>query len=154
MKAYVLWFAGAASLVVAQFVCARLMPIDTPGAASAMTMPAESFMADNLRAMDKMMAAMSAQGTGDADRDFVATMVPHHQGAVDMALAELRYGKDETLRRMAQEIIVEQKQEIEAMKLAVDRLPDPKVTTLASADVCRSRSPSRSMRDTLAPKGP
>ena len=154
MKAHVLWFAGAASLVVALFAHARLTPVDTPPMAMATTMPAENFAADNLRAMDKMMSAMSVKSTGDTDRDFVATMVPHHQGAVDMALAELRYGKDETLRRMAQEIIVEQKQEIEAMKLAVERLPDPKVTTLASSNVCRSRSPARSMRDMLAPKGP
>ncbi len=154
MKAHVLWFAGAASLVVALFARARLTPVDTPPMTMATTMPAENFAADNLRAMDKMMSAMSVKSTGDTDRDFVATMVPHHQGAVDMALAELRYGKDETLRRMAQEIIVEQKQEIEAMKLAVERLPDPKVTTLASSNVCRSRPPARSMRDTLAPKGP
>jgi hypothetical protein len=46
-------------------------------------------------------------------------MVPHHQGAIDMAQAELRYGRNEQLRRMAQEIIVTQQQEIAAMRLAV-----------------------------------
>ncbi len=46
-------------------------------------------------------------------------MIPHHQGAIDMALAELRYGKNEQLRRLAQEIIVEQQQEIAAMRLAL-----------------------------------
>ena len=154
MRAHVLCIAGVASLVVVQWGRPRLLPIGTPPAASAMAPPAERFVADNRRAMATMMAAMSAKGTGDVDRDFVATMVPHHQGAVDMALAELRYGKDETLRRMAQEIVVEQKQEIEAMKLAVDRLPGPTVTTLASVDVCASRSPARSLHDAFAPKGP
>ena len=51
---------------------------------------------------------------GNIDRDFVAMMTPHHQGAIDMAVIELRYGKNERLRRIAQEIIVEQRQEIDA----------------------------------------
>jgi len=46
-------------------------------------------------------------------------MSPHHQGAIDMAVIELRYGRNEHLRRIAQEIIVEQMQEIAAMKLAI-----------------------------------
>jgi uncharacterized protein (DUF305 family) len=46
-------------------------------------------------------------------------MAPHHHGAIDMAISELRYGKNEQLRRIAQEIIVDQMQEIAAMKLAI-----------------------------------
>ncbi|NIF74975.1 DUF305 domain-containing protein, partial [Burkholderia sp. Ap-962] len=57
--------------------------------------------------------------SGDVDRDFVAMMVPHHQGAIDMAQAELRYGHNEQLRRIAPEIVVEQQQEIVAMRLAL-----------------------------------
>ncbi|MEZ5832509.1 MAG: DUF305 domain-containing protein, partial [Dongiaceae bacterium] len=57
--------------------------------------------------------------TGDVDRDFVMMMVPHHQGAIDMAMAELRYGTNEQLKRLAQEIIVTQQQEIAAMQLAI-----------------------------------
>ena len=67
----------------------------------------------------QMMDGMSAKPTGDIDRDFVAMMTPHHQGAIDMAVIELRYGKNKQLRRIAQEIIVEQMQEITAMKLAI-----------------------------------
>ena len=69
--------------------------------------------------MDKMMNGMAVKPTGDVDRDFVAMMMPHHQGAIDMAVIELRYGKNEQLRRIAQEIIVDQMQEIDAMKLAI-----------------------------------
>ena len=69
--------------------------------------------------MTRMMSAMEAKPTGDIDRDFVAMMAPHHQGAIDMAVLELRYGKNEQLRRIAQEIIVSQMQEIAAMKLAI-----------------------------------
>ena len=83
--------------------------------------PAEeaAFNAANSAAMDRMMRGMSVHSSGNVDADFVATMVPHHQGAIDMAQAELRYGRNETLRRIAQEIIVEQQQEIAAMHLAL-----------------------------------
>lgn len=79
----------------------------------------QAFAAENAAAMDKMMAAMEIKPSGDIDRDFAAMMIPHHQGAIDMALSELRYGTNEQLRRIAQEIIVEQQQEIAAMNLAV-----------------------------------
>src|SRR5712664_4217870 len=82
------------------------------------------FSLRNDAAMTKMMNDMTVKPTGDIDRDFVAMMVPHHLGAIDMAKAELRYGKNEQLRRIAQEIIVDQLQEIAAMKLAIgDPLP-------------------------------
>jgi hypothetical protein len=74
---------------------------------------------ENEAAMTKMMNDMTARPTGDIDRDFVAMMAPHHQGAIDMAVIELRYGRNEQLRRIAQEIIVDQMQEIAAMKLAI-----------------------------------
>ena len=78
-----------------------------------------AFLSENDAAMSKMMTAMAAKPTGDIDRDFVAIMAPHHQGAIDMAVIELRYGKNEQLRRIAQEIIVDQLQEIDAMNLAI-----------------------------------
>jgi uncharacterized protein (DUF305 family) len=81
-------------------------------------------LAQNDAAMNKMMADMTIKPTGDVDRDFVAMMVPHHQGAIDMAKAELKYGHNEQLRRIAQEIVVTQQQEIPVMRLAVgDKLP-------------------------------
>ena len=89
------------------------------------------FIAENAAAMDKMMADMNVKPTGDADRDFVAMMIPHHQGAIDMARSLLRYGHNEQLRRLAQEIIVTQQQEIAIMRLAIGQQspaapsPDP-----------------------------
>jgi hypothetical protein len=71
--------------------------------------------------MATMMATMAVQPSGDVDADFVAMMIPHHQGAIDMAQAELRYGRNEQLRRLAQEIIVTQQQEIAVMRLAAGR---------------------------------
>jgi uncharacterized protein (DUF305 family) len=75
-------------------------------------------------AVTRMHADMQVPFTDDADRDFARMMIPHHQGAIDMALVELRYGKDARLRRLAQEIIVTQQQEIAVMHLALgDPLP-------------------------------
>lgn len=83
-----------------------------------------AYLNDQNEAMAKMMAAMDIKPTGDIERDFVAMMTPHHQGAIDMAKALLKHGKNEHLRRIAQEIIVEQQQELAAMKLAIgDPLP-------------------------------
>src|SRR5947209_14581307 len=73
----------------------------------------------------RMHSAMHVPYSGDADRDFARMMIPHHQGAIDMALAELRYGKDERLKRLAQEIVVAQKQEIAVMHLALGDAPTP-----------------------------
>jgi uncharacterized protein (DUF305 family) len=79
----------------------------------------QPFLSLNEAAMKKMMADMRIKPTGDVDRDFVAMMVPHHQGAVDMAKAELKYGHNERLRRLAREIVAEQQQEITVMRNAV-----------------------------------
>jgi Domain of unknown function (DUF305) len=81
--------------------------------------PNAQFKAENDAAMAKMMAGMAIEPSGDIDRDFAAMMIPHHQGAIDMAEAELRHGKNEQLRRIAQEIIVDQQQEIAGMRLAL-----------------------------------
>ena len=64
--------------------------------------PAESaFAAENRAAMDRMMELMHTGHSGNVDRDFARMMIPHHQGAVDMALAELRHGRNERLRLLA-----------------------------------------------------
>lgn len=105
---------------------------------AALSTEEQAFLEENETAMTKMMNDMAVKPTGDVDRDFVAMMTPHHQGAIDMAVIELRYGKNEQLRRIAQEIIVDQMQEIAAMKLAIgepatDTAPAP--TQPASAPV-------------------
>ena len=76
--------------------------------------PYAALMDDAMNVMNAGM--MQAPMNGDPDHDFAAMMVPHHQGAVDMAKAELLYGKNPVLRRLAQEIIVTQGQEIRVMQ--------------------------------------
>ena len=65
---------------------------------------------------EKMMKEMDQPYTGDADKDFVAHMIPHHAGAVDMAQVQLKYGKDPELRKLARDIIKAQQTEIAFMK--------------------------------------
>ena len=75
----------------------------------------DQLLGDSMSVMHKGMH--SAPYTGDPDRDFVTMMIPHHQGAIDMAKAILLYGKDEQLKRLAQEIIADQQNEVQLMQL-------------------------------------
>jgi uncharacterized protein (DUF305 family) len=71
-----------------------------------------------MESMTRMHAAMSStRPSANADTDFVALMLPHHQAAIDMAKIELTFGKDEQLRRLAQEIVTDQESEIQLMTL-------------------------------------
>jgi uncharacterized protein (DUF305 family) len=90
------------------------------------------FLTETVGAMSTMMVDMGITPSGDIDRDFVAMMAPHHEGAIAMAQAELRYGHNEQLRRMAQEIIVTQQQEIAAMQLAVGAPLPPSASSSGS----------------------
>jgi len=81
-----------------------------------LTEPERSFLASTQASMRSMMAGMESTPQGNVDQDFIGQMIPHHQGAIDMAKAELRYGRNEQLRRIAQEIIVEQLAEIAVMQ--------------------------------------
>jgi uncharacterized protein (DUF305 family) len=96
-------------------------------ATAAIAAPADeerSFLKETDAAMARMMTGMDRKPSGDVDRDFVAMMVAHHQGAIEMAVAVLHHGQNEQLKRIAQEIIVDQQQEIAAMRLALgQRLP-------------------------------
>ena len=84
-----------------------------------------AFLAESDAAMKRMMVEMTITPSGDEDRDFAAMMIAHHQGAIAMAQAQLRYGRNEQLRRLAQAIIVSQSQEIAVMRLAVAELAAP-----------------------------
>jgi Domain of unknown function (DUF305) len=119
----------ALSIAVGSFVVAGLLFSVISAVAAPESSPSLSrearFLSANQAAMDKMMAGMSAKPNGDVDGDFTAMMIPHHQGAIDMAQAELLYGHNEQLRRIAQQIIVEQQQEIIAMRLALNQSLPP-----------------------------
>ena len=104
-----------------------LVSVLLPCAALAGTLSQEApYLAENQSAMDRMMVGMAVRPTGNVDVDFAASMIPHHQGAIDMAVVELRHGKNPQLRRIAQEIIIDQQQEITAMKLALGQKLPPR----------------------------
>jgi uncharacterized protein (DUF305 family) len=87
------------------------------------TSPADQSM---MAGMTKMNHAMSAAPlTGNADQDFVAMMLPHHQGAVSMAQVELQYGHDPEMRRLAKSIIAAQDKEIAEMRAWQQRHSKP-----------------------------
>ena len=73
--------------------------------------------------MEQMMRSMhSAPQTGDPDLDFLAMMIPHHEGAVEMARLLLVHGRDPLVRQLAEEIIAGQSTEIDAMRARLQRL--------------------------------
>ena len=105
-----------------------------------------AFVSRSNAAMDKMMTDMAVKPTGDVDHDFVAMMVPHHQGAIDMSQAELQYGKKPRLKTIVQEIVVDQMQEITLMRLALGEplpqsMPSP---TQASSGAMHATSANQS----------
>lgn len=105
-----------AAVVLATLAMPRAATADDTGStkkSSAAKAPATKAYAAS---MDRMMAAMDTKPTGDPDKDFVSMMMPHHQGAIDMARVELQYGRDPVLRAMAEDVVKAQEKEIAAMK--------------------------------------
>lgn len=93
-------------------------------AQDSLTTRQQAFQVSMNRAMGVMDTEMQkVPGTGDPDSSFAAMMILHHQGAIDMAKAELQYGRDAVLRRMAQEIIVTQQQEIAVLRHQLVKMP-------------------------------
>ena len=95
-----------------------------PGSQGAMQMMQSH--REMMQSMEKMNRDMTgATMTGDPDRDLVTMMMPHHQSAIDMARIYLRDGKDPTIRKMAQKIIVDQEHEIKEFKAWLAKHPAP-----------------------------
>lgn len=88
------------------------------------TNPTETaYLKANDKAMSAMMSGMEVKPTGDVDRDFALMMIPHHQGAIDMAQALLKYGKNEELRQLARNIVKTQSEEIALMRRVAGAAP-------------------------------
>ena len=109
------------------------------------------YLAENVSAMTKMMIDMGIRPSGDVDTDFVAMMVPHHQGAIDMALAVLRHGRNPQIRRLAQEVIVTQQQEIAVMRLAVGQPLPPSGPSPTEVPPVRRNDSNQSTTQAMGP---
>jgi uncharacterized protein (DUF305 family) len=72
-------------------------------------------------ALARMHKNMDIPFTGNADRDFAAGMIPHHQGAIDMARIELQHGTDPEMRKLAEDVIAAQEQEIAKLRAFLAR---------------------------------
>ena len=77
------------------------------------------------QANDRMHRDMAIRWSGNADRDFAAAMIPHHQGAIEMARIQLRHGTDPEMRRLAEEIIRTQEAEIAELRAFLARSAPP-----------------------------
>ncbi len=85
--------------------------------------PADPFATEMHGHMEAMVRAMHAvPASGDPDRDFLAMMIPHHQGALDMARLVLLHGRDPLTRQLAEDIIASQQAEIGSMQERLARL--------------------------------
>jgi hypothetical protein len=134
---------GSVSIALAQDPFPAASASGQPGRVARAEIDVEApYLAENERAMTKMMSDMALKPTGDVDRDFVAMMVPHHQGAIEMAVAVLRYGHNEQLKRLAQEIIVTQQEEIAAMLLAVGQPLPPSIPSPTRASSVSDEKPT------------
>lgn len=80
---------------------------------------------DAMAAHQKMTQAMQMMPSNDPDKDFATMMTAHHQGAIDMAGVQLKYGKDPELRMLATAIIADQTREIEQLRAWLARSPRP-----------------------------
>lgn len=108
IRAFLLFLLMASLFLTTTIPAVSMMPSDRPP--------------ENVvhQVMVSMQAAMErVQLTGNPDTDFALMMIPHHQGAIEMARIELLHGTDPRLRRLAQEIIVTQQSEITVMQLAL-----------------------------------
>ena len=109
--------ATTASVTVTSFALAQ-----DPKSAEFVHSPEQPFLSENAASMKKMMADM---------------MITHHQGAVDMAKAELKYGHNEQLRRLARQIVINQQQHITEMRGAIS--DDGSSTVSSEGSVARGR---------------
>lgn len=113
------------------------------------TMPMAAHTSEYMQSMNTMHNAMMAAATkARADVAFVEGMIPHHQGAIQMAQIELKYGKDAAMRKLAQDIIDAQQTEIEFMQNWLTTATD-KDATNANSEHAKAYLADMSMHDAM-----
>ncbi|HEY8963811.1 MAG TPA: DUF305 domain-containing protein [Alphaproteobacteria bacterium] len=90
-------------------------------AATTEAAPHQDWVIENQVAMDRMHKDMMVKPSGDADIDFVQGMIPHHQGAIDMAKTVLKYGDDPEIKKLAEDVVAAQEKEIAQMRAWLEK---------------------------------
>jgi uncharacterized protein (DUF305 family) len=134
--------ATTALISVAPFVLAQEQTESHRVSRAEITGNEQRFLIESDLAIGKMSLGMTAEATGDVDRDFVAMMTAHQQGAIDVAGAELKYGRNEELRRLAAEMIAAREHEISAMHNSVEGLAPARTSDTPLAKLTTGRTPS------------
>jgi uncharacterized protein (DUF305 family) len=137
--------ATTAIISVAPFVSAQEQTESRHVSRAEITGNEQRFLIESDLAIGKMSLGMMAEATGDVDRDFVAMMTAHQQGAIDVAGAELKYGRNEELRRLAADMIAAREHEILAMHNSAEgpapaRTSDTPVAKLTSGRTTSTKS--------------
>lgn len=105
---------------------------------------AERFQREMNAGMEKMMHTMHAPGySGNPDIDFLAMMIPHHEGAVEMARLVLLHGHDPVTRRLAEDILASQTVEIEGMRRRLEVLRKGSGSAPEFPELGGTRGPAR-----------
>ena len=112
VRRHTLWIAVGLGCFVVGAAAAQETQHHAPGHGDG----ADPAIAAYMAASERMHQGMAIEFTGDPDVDFARAMIPHHQGAIDMAEAVLDYGQDPEIRALAEGIITAQENEIRVLR--------------------------------------
>ena len=148
---------GAVAIAALGIIAYKFIPASYMGGMS--DMDHSTMMTDDVSpaakgyqtAMAGMMKAMMVAPTGKPDLDFIQGMIPHHQGAIDMARVVLQYGKDPEVKTFAENVVKAQEGEITSMNAWLAKTDKAALPTSAEAALGNSNAMAAMMKDMMVP---
>jgi uncharacterized protein (DUF305 family) len=147
----IIFIAAVAALAAGAYYALRTTPMDRMQGMSQSSSDASPSTKAYETAMAGVMKAMMAPHTGKPDLDFVQGMIPHHQGAVDMAKAALQYGKDPEVKTLAENVVKAQENEIAAMNAWLAKTDKNALTSSPESAAGNEQATSTMMKDMMMP---